>query len=91
MDTFQIALNSAVGTSTTLIAKVGAQGVKIVLATLGIAVVIIFIQIGWKKGIAAMNGQIGTTNEITRYNSEVSKLRKRGLSKEDAEERAFDW
>jgi len=57
MDEFNAALTSAVGTSTDMIAALGGKGVIIVLAVLVVAVVIIFIKIGWRKGLKAMQGR----------------------------------
>lgn len=57
LDAFETALTSAVGTSTSMIASVGGKGVTIFLATLAVAVVVIFIRIGFRKGVKAMQGR----------------------------------
>jgi len=57
MDEFTTALNGAVGTTTDMIQALGGKGVVITLAVLAVAVVIIFIRIGWRKGLKAMSGR----------------------------------
>jgi len=57
MNAFDTALTSAVGTTTDMIASLGGKGVVITLAVLTVAVVIIFIRIGWRKGLRAMQGR----------------------------------
>jgi len=57
MNAFDTALTSAVGTTTDMIASLGGKGVVITLAVLTVAVVIIFIRIGWRKGLKAMQGR----------------------------------
>jgi len=54
---FNNSLTSAVGTSTDMIASLGGKGVLITLAVLTVAVVIIFIRIGWRNGLKAMSGR----------------------------------
>jgi len=54
---FNTALDTAVGTSTSMIASVGGKGVVILLATLAVAVVVIFIRIGFRRGVKAMQGR----------------------------------
>jgi len=57
MNAFDTTLTSAVGTTTDMIASLGGKGVVITLAVLTVAVVIIFIRIGWRKGLKAMQGR----------------------------------
>lgn len=57
LDSFNTALTDAVSTSTSMIASVGGKGVVLLLATLAVAVVVIFIRIGFKKGVKAMQGR----------------------------------
>jgi len=57
MSEFTTALDSAVGTTTAMIAALGGKGVVITLAVLAAAVIIIFIRIGWRKGLKAMSGR----------------------------------
>jgi len=57
MDAFNTALTSAVGTTTDMISALGGKGVVITLAVLAVAIVIIFIRIGWRKGLKAMQGR----------------------------------
>jgi len=57
MNAFDTALTSAVGTTTDMIASLGGKGVVITLAVLTVAVVIIFIRIGWRRGLKAMQGR----------------------------------
>jgi len=57
MNEFTTALTSAVGTTTDMIQALGGKGVTITLAVLAVAVVIIFIRIGWRKGLRAMQGR----------------------------------
>jgi len=57
MNEFNTALDSAVGTTTDMIGALGGKGVVITLAVLAVAVVIIFIRIGWRKGLKAMQGR----------------------------------
>jgi len=54
---FLSALTSAVGTTTDMIAALGGKGVTVILAVITAAVVIIFIKIGWRKGLKAMSGR----------------------------------
>jgi len=58
MDAFNTALTSAVGTTTDMIASLGGKGVVITLAVLTAAVVIIFIYLGFRKGLKAMRGKV---------------------------------
>jgi len=57
MTEFIAALSSATGTTTDMIAALGGKGVVITLAVLAVAVVIIFIRIGWRRGLKAMSGR----------------------------------
>jgi len=57
LDAFDTAVDSAVATSTHMISTVGTKGVTIILATLAVAVVVIFIGIGFRKGMKAMRGK----------------------------------
>jgi len=57
MDAFNTALTSAVGTTTDMIAAIGGKGVVITLSVLAAAIVIIFVRIGWRKGLKAMQGR----------------------------------
>jgi len=57
MDAFNTALTSAVGTTTDMIAALGGKGVVITLSVLAAAIVIIFVRIGWRKGLKAMQGR----------------------------------
>jgi len=57
MTEFLAALDGATGTTTDMIAALGGKGVIITLAVLAVAVVIIFIRIGWRKGLKAMSGR----------------------------------
>jgi len=57
MNEFYTALDLAEGTTTAMIGALGGKGVIITLAVLAAAVVIIFIRIGWRKGLKAMSGR----------------------------------
>jgi len=58
MTAFNTALDSAVGTTTDMIAALGGKGVLITVAVLAAAVVIIFIYLGFRKGLKAMKGRV---------------------------------
>jgi len=86
MNEFTLALNTAVATSTAMLAKLGTQGVKILLATLAVAVVVIFIRIGFRNGLNAMQGK---TN-LDSWNGRYTALRKAGYDEDVAADMAFD-
>jgi len=62
MNGFITALNTVLGTTTEMIQSIGGKGVVITLAMLTVAVVIIFIRIGWRKGLNAMEGKISSAD-----------------------------
>jgi len=55
---FNTALDSAVATSTAMIGSLTGKGVLITLAVITAVVVLVFIKIGWRKGMKGMNGRV---------------------------------
>jgi len=54
---FDTALDGAVGTTTAMIASLGGKGIVITLAVITAGLVIIFIKMGWRKGLHALQGK----------------------------------